>query len=303
MIDDRVQASGRSTYSTEQPSESVVLDQALLRRFEPIVRCTKGEAFLPMSVESYVRHCSLWQERANEDPICLIPAGELSLEKLAEMTFLPDDALHYLKFIDPLKLTQLAAYRLHDLTHKTPRDLFHAGRGRLARVGYISRLIDAVFTLSLLARGRVPGDTAAAAGQVYQSMTEEEKQPCYYGRVIRRNGWVILQYWFLYAFNNWRSGFDGANDHESDWEMALIYLAPTDHQGLKPTWVAYAAHDFSGDDLRRHWDDPELEKEGEHPIIYAGAGSHASYFQSGEYLPTIEVSFLAPIARFVRGLR
>lgn len=277
-------------------------DQALLRRFEPIVHCTQGESFLPMSAETYVRYCSLWREKANEDPVCLVPAGELTLARLADISTNGDDALYYLKFIDPLKITQLAAYRLQDLTQKNPKPRFHTGRGRLARVGYVSRIIDAAFTLGLLARGRVPGDTAAAAIRVYQAIPTADKKPCYYGRVIRRNGWVILQYWFLYAFNNWRSGFNGANDHEADWEMIIIYLAPTEHEGLKPEWAAYASHDFSGDDLRRRWDDPEVQKWGEHPIIFAGAGSHASYFQAGEYLPMVEVPFLATVARAVRGI-
>ena len=34
---------------------------------------------------------------------------------------------------------------------------------------------------------------------------------------------------------------------------------------------------------------------GRHPVIYAGAGSHASYFTRGEYLMQVEPSFLAPL--------
>ncbi len=72
---------------------------------------------------------------------------------------------------------------------------------------------------------------------------------------------------------------------------------------MQPEWIAYAAHDLSGDDLRRRWDDPELEKVGEHPVIYAGAGSHASYFAPGEYLTTIELPFLSLPAQLVGWLR
>ena len=51
-----------------------------------------------------------------------------------------------------------------------------------------------------------------------------------------------------------------------------------------PEWVAFASHDFHGADLRRRWDDrTDLELEGLHPVVYAGAGSHASYFKAGEY--------------------
>lgn len=272
-------------------------DRALLRRFEPVIHYTRGETFFPMDAETYVRECSLWVERPNEDPVCLVPAGELTLDKLAEERDDPLGSLYFLKFIDPLNIAEMAAFRIQDITHRDPDLAFHAGRGRLARVGYVARLVDAIFTLTLLARGRVPGDTAAAAVQVYKALQKKQEKYTYHGRVVRQNGWVALQYWFLYPYNNWRSGFFGANDHESDWETIYVYLAPTEHEGLKPEWVAYAAHDFSGDDLRRRWDDPEVQKLGEHPIIYAGAGSHAAYFVPGEYLPTIELPFLAAIAR------
>jgi hypothetical protein len=91
--------------------------------------------------------------------------------------------------------------------------------------------------------------------------------------------------------------------------MVLVYCYEEDpdpvsqsqpgKENMKPRWVAYASHDFSGDDLRRRWDDTELEKVGDHPVVYAGAGSHASYFSSGEYLAEIELPFLAPLVRLV----
>ena len=34
----------------------------------------------------------------------------------------------------------------------------------------------------------------------------------------------VLQYWFFFCYNSWRSGFHGVNDHESDWEMVTLYL-------------------------------------------------------------------------------
>ena len=274
-------------------------DRALLRRFEPIVRYTRGESFFPIDAETYAQYCSLWAQQPGQEPVCLIPAGELTLTKLGQLDPKHENYFYFLKFIDPLTLPQLTAYRIQDIVQRDPAQMFHAGRGRLARVGYLSRLIDAIFTLSLLARGRVPGDTAAAAVQLYKQICDEAEKYVYYGRVVRQGGWVALQYWFLYPFNNWRSGFFGANDHEADWESIYVYLAPSEHEGLRPEWVAYASHDFSGDDLRRRWDDPEVEKIDTHPIIYAGAGSHASYFAPGEYLPTIELPFLASLARTV----
>ena len=41
-------------------------DIELLRRFEPVIRYTKGEAFFPMAVGRYVQQCSLWVYRPNQ---------------------------------------------------------------------------------------------------------------------------------------------------------------------------------------------------------------------------------------------
>lgn len=269
-------------------------DLALLRRFEPVLRFTQGEQFFPMSVEPYVRACSLWVQRPDEVAVQLVAANQLDLERLSYPYPAEFGTIHYLRLVEPYE----AAKRMVDEQELAPRESFHSGLGRLARVGYGSRLIDALFSISLLARGRVTGDTAAAAALAYRRMSAKDGRFVYYGRVVRESGWLVLQYWFFYLFNNWRSGFFGANDHEADWEMCCLYLSEDDDTGaVTPEWVAYGSHDYHGDDLRRRWDDPEVEKVGEHPVVYAGAGSHACYFQPGEYLTEIELPFLAPLVR------
>jgi DNA-binding protein H-NS len=283
-----------------EPRFEPLADEALLRRFEPVLRFTRGEEFLPMDVKPYVQACSLWAQRPDEQPQQLVDAAHLDLARLAYPY--PDEfgTIHYLQLVEPAIATKEAIFDHHERIPEA-REPFRAGLGRLARVGYGSRLIDALFSISLLARGRVPGATAAAAARAYQRLGVADEH-LYYGRVVREGGWTVLQYWFFYLFNNWRSGFYGANDHESDWEMICIYLA---HEGteddathtLQPIWVAYASHDYAGDDLRRRWDDPEVQKVGAHPVIYVGAGSHASYFSPGEYLTEIELPFLAPLVR------
>jgi hypothetical protein len=67
--------------------------------------------------------------------------------------------------------------------------------------------------------------------------------------------------------------------------------------------VAYAAHNYTGDNLRRRWDDPEVENVGEHPVIYVGAGSHASYYAPGEYLTELTIPLPSPMARMTRSVR
>ncbi len=311
------------------------LSLALLRRFEPVIHYTAGEQFFPMDVEPYVRFSSLWVFRPGENSEMLVEEGQLTLETLAQPRSDSPGSVLYLKFIEPLDLAEMASAQLPWKREEERGGKFRPDRARLARVGYISRIADALYSLMLFARGRVPGDTAAAAALAYEKMLKEDNRFLYHGRVVRQGDWVTLQYWFFYAFNSWRSGFSGANDHESDWEMICIYLAEIedeedaaaqeasekkDHEKItdleearaaedeevaaavkkfRPEWVAYASHDYSGDDLRRRWDDPEIQKVGEHVIIYAGAGSHASYFSQGEYLTEVEMPLVTPL---VRGL-
>lgn len=286
-----------------------MIDLTLLRRFEPVIRYTGGECFYPFSVERYIKQCSLWLHRPKKPDVCLVPTGSLTLERLIEQRPNGFDSIQYVKFIEPLDLVELAklsiSSTMKSLTGVENQDSFRAGLGRLARVGYVSRLLDAIFSLTLLLRGRVPGDTAKAAALTYQQMQAEQESFCYYGRVHRQEGWIVLQYWFFYPFNNWRTGFFGINDHEGDWEMISLYCTNGSTSGIpydpvisvRPVWIAYASHDFSGDDLRRRWDDPEVEKIGDHPVVYSGAGSHASYFSKGEYLAEVELPFLTPIRR------
>ena len=283
----------------------------LLRRFEPVIRSTKGDKFFPMDCEPYVRACSLWVQRPGEEAVCAVPGGKLSLENLAQQPLDEAGAVHFLKFTDPEDLPKrgsrgagLSVFRQRAARGlKESREAFRAGRGRLARVGYFSRFVDALYSITLLARGRVPGESAAAAATAYERIMAEEERYTYHGRVLRQDGWLVLQYWLFYPFNDWRSGFFGANDHEADWEKVMIFLSEPESGDVRPEWVAYASHNYSGDNLRRRWDDPEVVKVGEHPVIYVGAGSHASYYAQGEYLTELTLPLPRPLARASRAAR
>jgi hypothetical protein len=279
--------------------------KALLRRFEPVIRSTTGDKFYPMDVEPYVRACSLWVQRPGEEALCVVPGGELSLDRLAQQPMDEAGAVHFLKFTDKDDLGPDArgkrAFLRRAKDRKESRRAFKAGRGRLARVGYFSRFVDALYSIALLARGRVPGESAAAASVAYERIMAEQERYRYHGRVVRQDGWIVLQYWLFYPFNDWRSGFFGANDHEADWEKVFVYLSESGE--ASPEWVAYAAHNYTGDNLRRRWDDPEVEKVGEHPVIYVGAGSHASYYAPGEYLTELTLPLPSPLARVTGAVR
>ncbi len=269
-------------------------DLTLLRQYEPVIRYTYGEIFFPMDAARYVEQAALWVRHPYHPAREIVPHGGLALDRLGGV--LPDDdpgGLYFLQFVTLLTGRQLQRYLM-----QRQRPHF-AARGRLARVGLTARIVDALFTLTLLLRGTVPGGTTIAAERAYTAIQTRGERYTYYGRVLRQDGYIVLHYLFFYCMNDWRSSFHGVNDHEADWEQIFVYLEADDAGQHAPVWTAYAMHDGSGDDLRRRWDDPEVEKVGTHPVVYAGAGSHTSYFSRGEYL--IEVS-LSPFKSLIRAL-
>ncbi|GIW08720.1 MAG: hypothetical protein KatS3mg060_3525 [Dehalococcoidia bacterium] len=280
-------------------------DLELLRRFEPIVKYTRGEEFLPTRVDDYVAACSLWIERADGREELLVPRGQVTVETLGQPWKVEPGERLYLKFIEPLTIAELTRERLKagGPSLREPDNLFRPDVSRLARVGYLSRIADALFSLTLLLRGRVPGDAAAAAVLEGRRLRSRDDRCSYYGRVVRQGDWIALQYWFFYYFNDWRSGFFGANDHEADWEMITVFCYATVDGEVRPAWAAYASHDYHGDDLRRRWDDSDqLEVIDGHPVVYAGAGSHASYFRPGEYLTEVPITLFQPLVRVARAI-
>ena len=254
-------------------------DLELLRRHEPILRFTRGELFLPMPAEGYVASCDLLSGPSIREAQVVAPAGSLTLDRLGAVGDPAPGHLQFLRFVpQPMNAVELTRWR-----NRPDRPRFDAP-GRLARVGLPARLVDAGLVTSLLLRGRVPGGTAAAADRRYAAIRERDPRVSYHGRVIRTEGWVVLHYMFFYAMNDWRSTFDGANDHEADWEQCFVVLEDLGGGSTEPAWFCAAAHDEKGDDLRRRWDDPRLEKQDGHPIVYPGAGSHAIYQERGEYI-------------------
>jgi hypothetical protein len=254
-------------------------DEALLRRFEPILKFTHGELFFPSPTAGYVQRCDLLAGTSRQDRRVLVPAGELTLERLAEAADAAPGEVQFLRFVqEPLSPLELRRW------HQRPERPTFRAPGRLARVGLPARLLDAGLILSLLVRGRVPGGTTGAASEKYQEMRAEDPRVSYHGRVVRQDGWVVMQYLFFYAMNDWRSTFSGANDHEADWEQAFVIGEQLEDGEVRPVWFAAAAHDEQGADLRRRWDDPTLEREGDHVVVYPGAGSHATYMERGEYI-------------------
>lgn len=273
-------------------------DLQLLAAYEPVVKYTEGEMFFPLAVDQYLAASSLWQLGPGRQRRQWAAPGELTAAALGALPEPPTGCTWFLHFQPPLGARDYQHWR-----SRPDQPNFRAA-GRLTRVGIASRVLSSLFNFSLLVRGSVPGGTAAAAEIAARQMRQVDPRFVYYGRVMRQGGYTILHYVFFYAMNDWRSSFYGINDHEADWEQCFIYLVDGPNGQLEPRWVAFASHDYSGDDLRRRWDDPDLTLvEGCHPVIYAGAGSHAAYFLRGEYVTGVEPKVLLPLRNAAVAVR
>ncbi|MBV9685469.1 MAG: hypothetical protein JO046_26995 [Solirubrobacterales bacterium] len=125
-------------------------DLRLLRAYEPIVRYTQGELFFPTAVGAYVAQCSLWAGARGGAPTLVVPAGELTLERLSEEGVAHRDRALFLRFVEkPLGRAEYMRWRL------IPRDRLSSA-GRLTTTGVFGRLMDAGLRASLLLRGKVP---------------------------------------------------------------------------------------------------------------------------------------------------
>ena len=290
------------TMGVDEVAAAAAEDLRLLRRYEPVLRFTQGELFLPMPVASYLSRCSLWRSAGpgrprrggrSEDRLCR--PGELTPDQLATVSAAWPGRDLSLRFVaQPLGRRAFRAWR-----RDKARARLAPGSSRFAAVGLLSRFIDALMRLSLLLRGRVPGGTAAAAELQCRPGVDPASCP-YYGRVTRDRGYVALQYWFFYAMNDWRSTFGGVNDHEADWEQVTVFLPDPPDSSARPAWVAFSSHDEVGDDLRRRADDPDLEWRDTHPVVYAGAGSHSGAYLPGDYLVTAEPTALKGLLAALR---
>jgi hypothetical protein len=275
------------------PAGRAETELSLLRAYEPIACFAKGELFFPTAVGPYVDQCSLWRRDPDGVSRRVVPAGELSLDRLCEEAIAHPDYPLSLRFVEaPLPRAAYWRWRRgHQERLVSP--------GRFTTTGMFGRLVEAAFRGSLLLRGTVAKGLAAAAEITYRERLESDRMT-YYGRVVRAGSYLCLQYWYFYAMNDWRSTFSGVNDHEADWEMATVYLADRRGAPPEPVWVAFSSHDHTGDDLRRRWDDPDLQRRGDHALLFPGAGSHSGAFVPGDYVVTVDPPQLRKVLAVAR---
>ena len=111
--------------------------------------------------------------------------------------------------------------------------------------------------------------TAGSVPTVYAHVATEGGHP----------GELALQYWLFYPFNDFN------NLHEGDWEMIqLVFDARDEREALEeePVAVGYSSHEGAE---QADWGDDKLELvDGDHPVVYPAAGSHANKYTEALYL-------------------
>ena len=93
---------------------------------------------------------------------------------------------------------------------------------------------------------------------------EGDLEPAVYARLVQGRNGLVLQYWYLYIYN------DAPNKHEGDWEMVSIQL----NEQQQPVRAGYAGH---AGGFRLEWDDVTRDG-GDRPLVFVARGSHAAYF-------------------------
>ncbi len=287
------ESTGQLAGSDPQPRTQT--DYELLRRYEPVLRYTRGELFFPTNIEAYLRCCSLNVEDDSGKEFEAVRAGELTVERLSGAEDEWPGRVKHLRFVQEESLSAEARRFRQGARPQIPKS------GRLAAVGVFGRILDVLVKISLLIRGAVPGGVAAAAVTRYREWVDDGGAT-YYGRVVRDGDYIILQYWFFYAMNDWRSIYGGVNDHEADWEKVFVYLTETPEGDTQPLWAGASSHEYTGDDLRRSWNDPDFYREGDHPVVFVGAGSHSHQMIPGDYLIQVDPAVLRWVVRTWRRL-
>ncbi len=124
------------------------------------------------------------------------------------------------------------------------------------------------------------GDTCVYARD-FAKLVREGKAPLVtYAHLAREQGrpGLAVQYWFFWYFNQF-------NDlHEGDWEgMQVVFESSDPARALAegPSEVGLFQH---GGGEKANWEDGKVEKEGTHPVVYAAAGSHATFYEPAVYV-------------------
>jgi hypothetical protein len=128
--------------------------------------------------------------------------------------------------------------------------------------------------------GQPLGDTCVYARAFAKLKREGKAPPVTYAHVAREAGrpGLAIQYWFFWYFNQF-------NDlHEGDWEgMQISFDASAPEEALEEEPSEIVLYQHAGGE-RAEWNGGKVQKEGDHPVVYPAAGSHATFYDAAIYV-------------------
>jgi hypothetical protein len=275
----------------------------LLLKYEPVMRFHAGERFFPTSAILYLLFSTIWyiplESRKGED-IVDSPYKKRSSPGLFELVrsrphiqlntevdrndFEKAPAKDRYVRMQHIRRKLAQKYPTDDSVNRARRILESRMR-RFRSVWLNPGMLFLHFSETIppwdrrpLRHWFLPRGSDVEASRKYDELTLQggKRDACYYGRVVDQCGYRIVQYWFFYAFNDFRTAVRGANNHEGDWERVSIYLMQQNGQ-WRPKYASYSSHHTS---QAHPWEEIECADEArEHPVVYVGRGSHACYFE------------------------
>lgn len=135
-----------------------------------------------------------------------------------------------------------------------------------------------------LAAARARYQNLVQSGKATTTVYVHKMEDSYIDGAGEVHEFIVLQYWYFYAMNNWGE-VGGFNNHEGDWESVFVFL---DKETEEPRYAAFSAHHNDGEpgfnfmqygSVRRGWN--EVEKREDRPYSYVSLGSHAMYADTG----------------------
>lgn len=272
----------------------------LHEKYAPILRFNRDETFFPMRVEDMLRYSGLYRKGADQP---LLPPGEATPDALVRHGRSSDTFLRSVTS-GPLRAAEVIAdwssgalemvYRWSASQRRTlaerlaqrAYDWFSPKTAAAAQLFWWNGLVQQALDEALetaphgsLPRLILPSQTESSALAHYQA---HKPPPAYYYRQVVDAGYLCLQYWFFYSYNNWGTRFAGMNDHEGDWEGMMLFfqLDALNRPQEPPAFITFADHESR---QTKPWEHPDVQRFGTHPVGFAAAGSHATYPQASTH--------------------
>ena len=211
--------------------------ERLARTYEPVLLFSRDgrgidESFFPMDAAHFVAGSRLYREGAG----LVAPAGRLTLDRLASVPA-GESADHFLAF----GLDDAFEFHAQPDAWAPRREAVRPAAGRRggaasAGVAAASSAGGADESSKFAASRRLPHavrDSVLVRYGAYRDLRRHP--PPYYYRVMHDGGYLVIQYWMFYAYNDWGLAHNGLNDHEGDWEAVFVYSARRRAPHTSPT--------------------------------------------------------------------